>query len=89
MTLAPSPIVALNRAVAVAEVTGPAAALAVVEELDLRDYYLFHSIRADLLQRLGRTAEAADAYEVAIGQTDNVVERDFLTRQRNCCRAVS
>jgi RNA polymerase sigma-70 factor (ECF subfamily) len=83
MALAPSPIVALNRAVAVAEVTGAAAALEVVDRLDLRDYRLFHAIRADLLQRLGRTVEAAAAYDAAIRLTDNAVERDFLQGQRD------
>jgi RNA polymerase sigma-70 factor (ECF subfamily) len=79
----PSPIVALNRAVAVAEVEGPAAALALVEALDLRDYYLSHSIRADLLRRLGRHAEAVAAYDAASTLTDNTAEREFLRRRRN------
>ena len=59
LALAPSPIVALNRAVAVAEVDGPAAALALVDALDLDRYYLFHAIRADLLRRLGRDARGS------------------------------
>ncbi len=59
MTVAPGPVVALNRAVAVAEVQGPAAALTLVDDLDLDRYYLFHAIRADLLRRLGRAPEAA------------------------------
>src|SRR5215472_10462774 len=62
LAVAPSPVVALNRAVAVAEVEGPDAALAVVDGLDLDGYHLFHSVRADLLRRLGRGAEAAAAY---------------------------
>jgi RNA polymerase sigma-70 factor, ECF subfamily len=74
----PTPVVALNRAVAVAEVEGPAAALALVEDLDLDGYHLFHAIRADLLRRLGRDAEAAQAYERAIARTDNAAERAFL-----------
>jgi RNA polymerase sigma-70 factor (ECF subfamily) len=74
----PSPIVALNRAVAVAEVDGPDAALALVDELGLDGYYLFHAIRADLLARLGRNDEAAPAYEAAIARTDNAAERAFL-----------
>jgi RNA polymerase sigma-70 factor (ECF subfamily) len=78
----PSPVVALNRAVAVAEVEGPAAALALVEELDLDGYHLFHAIRADLLRRLGRAAEAAQAYETAIARTENTAEREFLERSR-------
>jgi len=78
LALAPSPVVALNRAVAVAEVQGPAAALALVDPLDLDGYHLFHAVRADLLRRLGRDAEAAAAYEAAIARTDNAAERAFL-----------
>jgi RNA polymerase sigma-70 factor (ECF subfamily) len=74
----PSPVVALNRAVAVAEVDGPAAALSIVDELDLERHYLFHAIRADLLRRLGRGAEAAEEYSAAIAHTDNESERAFL-----------
>ena len=80
MAIAPSPVVALNRAVAVAEVEGPEAALALVDELDLGGYHLFHAIRADLLRRLGREPEAAAAYEAAIGLTENAAERAFLER---------
>jgi RNA polymerase sigma-70 factor (ECF subfamily) len=82
MSLAPSPVVALNRAVALAEVSGAAKALAIVEELDLEAYYLFHSIRADLLRRLGRKADASVAYEAAIARCDNAAERGFLQRRR-------
>jgi len=82
LSLVPSPVVALNRAVAVAEVEGADAALALVDGLDLDGYYLFHAIRADLLRRLGRKAEAALAYEVAIARTENAVERDFLQHSR-------
>jgi RNA polymerase sigma-70 factor, ECF subfamily len=78
LALAPSPVAALNRAVAVAEVEGPEPALALVDDLDLDGYHLFHAIRADLLQRLGRDAEAARAYEAAIARTENRAERDFL-----------
>jgi RNA polymerase sigma-70 factor (ECF subfamily) len=81
MALAPSPVVALNRAVAVGEVDGPAAALRIVDQLGLTEYRLFHAIRADLLRRLGREDEAADAYACAISLTDNAVEREFLQRQ--------
>jgi RNA polymerase sigma-70 factor (ECF subfamily) len=81
-SLAPSPVVALNRAVAVAEVEGPDVALTLVDGLDLGGYYLFHAIRADLLQRLGRNAEAALAYEAAIARTENTTERVFLERSR-------
>ena len=78
LALAPSPVVALNRAVAVAEVEGPAAALALVDGLDLDGWYLFHAVRADLLRRLGRPAEAAPAYQAAIARTANAAERAFL-----------
>ena len=78
MAIAPSPVVALHRAVAVAEVDGPSKGLALVEELDLHDYRLFHSVRADLLRRLGRSAEAASAYKAAIAQAGNASEREFL-----------
>jgi RNA polymerase sigma-70 factor (ECF subfamily) len=82
LALTPSPVVALHRAVAVAEVEGPDAALTIVDGLDLRGYHLFHAIRADLLRRLGRDAEAALAYEAAIACTENEAERDFLQRTR-------
>jgi RNA polymerase sigma-70 factor (ECF subfamily) len=82
LALAPSPVVALNRAVAVAEVEGPEAALALVDGLDLDGYRLFHAIRADLLRRLGRDAEAAAAYEAAIARSGNATERAFLERRR-------
>jgi RNA polymerase sigma-70 factor (ECF subfamily) len=77
----PSPIVALNRAIAVAEVEGPDAALAVLDGLDLENYHLYHAVRADLLRRLGRAEEAAAAYEAAIVRTNNATERDFLQQQ--------
>jgi RNA polymerase sigma-70 factor, ECF subfamily len=79
----PSPVVALNRAVAMAEVEGPGAALALVEGLNLDDYYLFHAIRADLLRRMGRTAEAAAAYEAAIARAENVAERAYLQHRQH------
>jgi RNA polymerase sigma-70 factor, ECF subfamily len=82
MAIAPSPVVALNRAVAVAEVDGPAAALALVDALDLGGFHLFHAIRADLLRRLGRRAEATRAYEAAIELAENAAERAFLQRRR-------
>jgi RNA polymerase sigma-70 factor (ECF subfamily) len=83
LALAPNPIVALNRAVALAEVNGAAVALDVVDRLDLDDYRLFHAIRADLLLRLGRFADATSAYDAAISRSDNAVERAFLQRQRD------
>jgi RNA polymerase sigma-70 factor, ECF subfamily len=79
MVVAPGPVVALNRAVAVAEVHGPAAALTLVDGLDLDRYYLHHAIRADLLRRLGRPGEAARAYEAALALTGNAAERGYLT----------
>jgi RNA polymerase sigma-70 factor (ECF subfamily) len=80
--LAPGPVVALNRAVAVAELDGPAAALALVDDLDLDGYYLLHAIRGDLLRRLGATAAAAAAYDAAVARTENEAERDFLRAAR-------
>jgi len=80
LSIDPSPVVALNRAVAVAEVEGPDAALTLVDGLELDRYHLFHAIRADLLRRLGRHAEAARAYEAAIDRAENVAERAFLER---------
>jgi RNA polymerase sigma-70 factor (ECF subfamily) len=85
MALAPTPVVALNRAVAVAEVDGPAAGLAAVEALDLPGYYLTHAIRADLLRRLGRLPEAAAAYRTAARLTGNEAERAFLGRSAKLC----
>ncbi|MFI6905224.1 RNA polymerase sigma factor [Nonomuraea sp. NPDC050394] len=78
IALTPTPVVALNRAVALAEVRGPAAALPLVEELPLDGYHVCHAVRADLLRRLGRNAEAAQAYERAIALTGNPAERMFL-----------
>jgi RNA polymerase sigma-70 factor (ECF subfamily) len=83
--LTPTPVVALNRAVALAEVRGPAAGLAAVDELGspaLDSYYLFHASRADLLRRLGRDEEAAAAYATARALTANPVEQAFLDTQR-------
>jgi RNA polymerase sigma-70 factor (ECF subfamily) len=82
LALAPTAVVALNRAVALAEVEGAEAALTVVDGLDLVDYYLFHAIRADLLSRLGRSEQATAAYDAAIARTSNKVERSFLERAR-------
>ncbi len=81
LALAPGPVVALNRAVAVAEVAGPAAALALVDPLPL-DTHRWHAIRADLLRRLGRVEEARAAYDAAVERADNATERDFLVRAR-------
>lgn len=81
LALTPNPVVALNRAVAVAEVEGPAAGLGLVEGLDLPRRHLWHAVRADLLRRLGRPTEAADAYRTALALTRNVRERDHLRRR--------
>ncbi len=80
----PTPVVALNRAVALAEIHGPAAGLAAVDDLHssgLDSYYLFHATRANLLRRLGRTTEAAAAYAAARALTTNPVEQAFLDTQ--------
>ncbi|MER5216405.1 sigma-70 family RNA polymerase sigma factor [Streptomyces sp. NPDC002838] len=82
MALAPSPVVALNRAVAVAETEGPRQALDLVDDLDLDGYHVFHAVRADLLRRLGRDTEAVRAYEAALALTENPAERAFLERRR-------
>jgi len=81
LQIAPSPVAALNRAVAVAEVDGPEAGLGLVDELDLPGFGLFHAIRADLLRRAGRTSEAVQAYERAIDLTENAAEKEFLQRR--------
>ncbi len=86
--LTANPIVALNRAVAVAEVEGPEAALHLIDRLSLDHVYLFHAIRADLLSRLGRTSAAIDAYDLAIARAENRVEREFLKRKRQGAVAV-
>ena len=81
LAIAPTPIVALNRAVAVAEVEGPEVALALVDELRLADQATFHVVRANLLRRLDRVAEAREAYDAAIALSANEVEREFLRRR--------
>jgi len=86
MTLAPTPVVALNRAVAVAEVDGPEPALALVDRLELEELGLYHAVRADLLRRLGRDAEAADAYAAALARTENEAERGFLAGRLTAAR---
>jgi RNA polymerase sigma-70 factor, ECF subfamily len=80
--LDPSPVVALNRAVAVAELDGPEVALALVDRLQLSGYHAWHAVRADLLRRLGRSAEAKAAYDAAIAATQNSAERAYLSRRR-------
>jgi RNA polymerase sigma-70 factor (ECF subfamily) len=78
LAVAPTPVVALNRAIAIGEVHGPAAALALVDQLDLDSYYPFHATRADLLWRLGRDREAAAAYQRAAAMAPTDAEREFL-----------
>ena len=80
--LDPSPIVALNRAVAVAELDGAAVALALVDPLPLSGYHAWHAARADLLRRLGRSGEAKQQYDAAIAATRNSAERAYLARRR-------
>ena len=82
--LTPTPVVALNRAVAVAEVYGPRAALALLTALerDLERYHLYHAVRGDLLARSGARAEAAAAYDAAIALATNACERAALGRRR-------
>ncbi len=78
----PSPVVALNRAVAVAELDGAEVALADVDRLQLTSYHAWHATRADLLRRLGRSADARAAYDAAIAATENEAERAYLSRRR-------
>ena len=78
LAISPTPVVALNRAIAVGEVQGPRAALALLDDLDLADYHLFHAARADLLRRLGRPADAARAYARAADLAPSDAERAFL-----------
>lgn len=78
LAVAPGPVVALNRAVALAELRGPGAALAAVEELPLENYYLFHAVRADFLMRLRRYPEAAQGYRRALALAGSAAERRFL-----------
>lgn len=82
LQLSPTPVVALNRAVAVAERDGPAPALALVDELDLEGYHHFHATRGDLLARLGRHRDAAEAYGRALALATNAAEQQFLGRRR-------
>jgi RNA polymerase sigma-70 factor (ECF subfamily) len=77
-----SPVVLLNRAVALAEVEGVDSALSVVDELPLDTYYLLHAVRADFLRRLGRSEQAMAEYDTALELTDNEAERAFLRRAR-------
>jgi RNA polymerase sigma-70 factor (ECF subfamily) len=87
IAVTPTPVVALNRAVALAEIQGAEAALTVVDILDLEDYYLFHAVRADLLSRMGRNDDARTAYVSAMALTSNAAERTFLETARNALPA--
>jgi RNA polymerase sigma-70 factor (ECF subfamily) len=81
--VSPTPIVALNRAVAVGELDGPSVALTLVDALELPGYHAWHAARADLLRRLERAADARAAYEEAISATENPAEQAFLRRRRD------
>jgi RNA polymerase sigma-70 factor (ECF subfamily) len=83
LDFAPTPVVRLNRAIAIAETRGPQAALDEIDALDLDRYHLLHAARAELLSQLGRREEAERAYERAIAQADNITERAFLESRRN------
>jgi RNA polymerase sigma-70 factor (ECF subfamily) len=83
LTLAPSPVVELHRAVAVAEVSGPGPALVILDAIDLVDYYLFHAIRGELLQRVGRHADAFSSYGLAIEAGPNDAEIELLRRKQS------
>ena len=80
--VSPTPVVALNRAIALAELDGPEVALAQVDRLQLTTYHAWHATRADLLRRLGRSSQARIAYDAAIAATDNDAERAYLMRRR-------
>jgi RNA polymerase sigma-70 factor (ECF subfamily) len=82
LAIVPTPVVALNRAVAVAEVHGPALALAAIEDLALDEYHLFHATRADLLVRLDRPADGRLAYDRAYALATNEAERNLLDAKR-------
>lgn len=82
LATSPTPVVALNRAVALAEVRGPGPALDVLDALDLGDYHLFHAVRADLLGRLRQVTEAAAAYDEAVRLAPTEAERALLLRRQ-------
>jgi RNA polymerase sigma-70 factor, ECF subfamily len=87
LAVAPTPVVALNRAIAIGEVHGPTAALALVDELNLDNYHPYHATRADLLGRLGRHREATVAYQRAAALVPTEAERDFLRRGGRASRS--
>jgi RNA polymerase sigma-70 factor (ECF subfamily) len=82
LALTPTPVVAMNRAIAVAELSGPAEALALLDALELEDYQPFHATRAEFLRRASRVAEADAAYAAALALTRNEPERRFLEGRR-------
>jgi RNA polymerase sigma-70 factor (ECF subfamily) len=83
LRLDPSPIVRLNRAVALAELDGPKVALAEIDPLPLQTYHAYHATRADLLRRLGQSSQAREAYDRAIALTANTAEQAYLSRRRD------
>jgi RNA polymerase sigma-70 factor (ECF subfamily) len=89
LEITPTPVVALNRAIAVAELDGPQSALDQIDELPLEQYYLYHAVRADLLRRLGHTAQAEAAYRAAIDRTDNAAEIAFMKHRISSIRAAT
>jgi RNA polymerase sigma-70 factor (ECF subfamily) len=82
LAFTPTPVVAFNRAIAVAERDGPGPALQILDELDLDRFHLYHAARGDLLERLGHSDAAVAAYDAAIGLTANGAERELLERRR-------
>ena len=88
LAVSPTPVVALNRAIALGEVRGPGAALVLVDDLDLGGYHLFHATRADLLRRMGRTAEAGEAYARAVELAPNETDRAFLENRLSALRSM-
>ena len=89
LVVAPTPVVAMNRAIAVAEVLGPETALAIVDDLDLEDYHLFHATRADLLRRLGRRNDADRAYARAADLAASDADRAFLLGRLETAQSAS
>jgi RNA polymerase sigma-70 factor (ECF subfamily) len=89
LQLTPTPVVALNRAIALAEVRGPQTALDTIDDLDLKEYHLFHAARADLLRRLGRHDDASQAYARAASLATSEAERTFLIDRLETARGAS
>ena len=89
MALTPNPVIAMNRAVAVAELEGPEKALTLLDELELERYHLWHAVRADLLRRMGRFEEAGLSYRRAIERCENGREKEFLQKRSEEIRAVT